>query len=132
MNWILDDKIITDIDTTKYKSFVYLIERLDTGKKYVGKKKLQRVNRKKIKGKKNRKVVKTDSDWREYYGSNDTLKNEVKELGKNCSRELYLDYVNLYLKLHITRRRFSLRMTFCSIQTDGITTGYRLESEEFI
>jgi len=90
MNWILDDKIITDIDTTKYKSFVYLIERLDTGKKYVGKKKLQRVNRKKIKGKKNRKVVKTDSDWREYYGSNDTLKNEVKELGKKLFKRTIL------------------------------------------
>lgn len=90
MSWTFNDTIVTDIDTTKYKSFVYLIERLDTGKKYVGKKKLQRVNRKKVKGKKNRRVIKSDSDWREYYGSNETLKNEVRELGEKLFKRTIL------------------------------------------
>ena len=58
--------------------FVYLITRTDTGRKYIGKKLLKFARTKVLKGKKKRFQI--DSDWLTYYGSNDTLQAEVKEL----------------------------------------------------
>ena len=72
--------------------FVYRITRLDTGRKYLGKKLLTFRRTKLIKGVK--KKVTTASEWVTYYGSNAQLKADVKELGyDNFLREiLYLCY----------------------------------------
>lgn len=64
-----------------YAAFVYLITNLDTGRMYVGKKILDRRNRKPVKGKKRRVVVVSDSDWRTYYGSSEELLKDVALLG---------------------------------------------------
>ena len=65
--------------------FVYLITNLVDGRQYVGKKLFWSSKRKSVKGKK--KKVKVESDWREYFGSNGTLQNDVKQLGSdNFSR----------------------------------------------
>jgi hypothetical protein len=70
--------------------FVYCIHNLETGRRYFGKK-LCRFSRTKqvtvtlkngTKKKKKQKVYK-ESDWREYYGSNDYLVKDVESLGKN-------------------------------------------------
>jgi Putative endonuclease segE, GIY-YIG domain len=65
-----------------YQGFVYLIEDIHTGKKYVGKKNFYSTTRVKQKGKTRRKVVKKESDWKTYYGSSDSLKKDVEEYGK--------------------------------------------------
>jgi hypothetical protein len=59
--------------------FVYLIESMDTGRKYVGKKffwtsKTRQVNKKK-------KRYKAESDWRDYYGSSESLQLDVQKFG---------------------------------------------------
>lgn len=59
--------------------FVYLITSLIDDRKYIGKKLYHSSKTKQVKGKK--KKVKIESDWREYYGSNDALKEEVKKHG---------------------------------------------------
>lgn len=56
--------------------FVYLIENLLTGKKYIGKKLSTSTRTKLINGKK--KKVKTESNWKKYFGSNDELNADVK------------------------------------------------------
>ena len=68
--------------------FVYLITNTASGRKYIGKKlaKFSKTTQKTVKlkngNKKKRKLrSKVDSDWREYYGSNDQLKKDVAELG---------------------------------------------------
>lgn len=60
-----------------FAGFVYLITDLENGKKYVGKKFF--TGMRKQKGAKRRsKIV---SDWERYFGSNDTIKALVKEIG---------------------------------------------------
>ena len=58
--------------------FLYLIENTLTGRKYIGRKYF--VQKRKPKGGKRR--VTSESDWKKYYGSNDQLKSDVKEFGK--------------------------------------------------
>jgi len=65
--------------------FLYLIENKLTGRKYLGRKYF--VQKRKPKGGKRR--VTSESDWKKYYGSNDQLKADAKEFGKeNFSRKI--------------------------------------------
>jgi hypothetical protein len=59
--------------------FVYMIENLDTGRRYIGRKYFSKAGYRQVKGK--RKKIRKPSDWETYYGSNETLKAEVKERG---------------------------------------------------
>jgi len=76
--------------------FVYLITNNLSGKKYIGKKlaKFARTTYKTVKlknGTKKKKKIrsKIDSDWREYYGSNDALNKDVQTHGtENFTREI--------------------------------------------
>lgn len=69
------------IDSGEYYGFVYMITNITNGRKYIGRKYFTSAGYKQIKGK--RKKVRKSSDWETYYGSNETLKAEVKELGEN-------------------------------------------------
>lgn len=67
--------------------FVYLITCLKTGKLYVGKKLFWSQKTKTVKGKKKR--TKVESDWKDYYGSNKVLAEEVQTNGvENYKREI--------------------------------------------
>ena len=76
--------------------FVYLITNNLSGRKYIGKKlaKFSKTTYKVVKQKngiKKKKKIrsKVDSDWREYYGSNDQLNADVQSLGtENFTREI--------------------------------------------
>lgn len=68
--WIYNDIELIEIPE-KAIGFVYLIEDTLNNKKYIGKK-LFRFLRKK-----NNKRIKVESDWKNYYGSNDKLKEQV-------------------------------------------------------
>jgi hypothetical protein len=76
--------------------FVYLIKNNVSGRKYIGKKlaKFSKTSTKTVKlknGTKKKKKIrsKVDSDWREYYGSNDQLNKDVEALGaNNFTREI--------------------------------------------
>lgn len=64
------------------QGFVYIIENLTNGRKYIGKKNFWATRRIKQKGKTRRKVVRKESDWKKYYGSNTHLCKDVEELGE--------------------------------------------------
>ena len=68
--------------------YVYLIENLITGKKYIGRKYFTAAGYRQIKGK--RKKIRKESDWKNYFGSNETLKAEVAELGEHNFRRTIL------------------------------------------
>jgi hypothetical protein len=73
--------------TDGYIGFVYLITNLTNDKKYVGKKLFKFSRTKQVKGKKKR--IKIDSDWKDYYGSNIELNEDVKNIGlHNFKREV--------------------------------------------
>ncbi len=87
VNWVYENVEFTSTDILDHLGFVYLIENLITGKKYVGKKLFYFSRTKQIKGKKKR--FKIESDWMSYYGSNVELNSDVETLGQeNFKREI--------------------------------------------
>lgn len=61
--------------------FVYQIENTITGRKYIGRKYFTQAGTKQVNGK--RKKIRKPSDWQTYYGSNETLKEDVSILGED-------------------------------------------------
>lgn len=58
--------------------FVYLIENTTNGKRYIGKKQFYSTRKlPPLKGKKRRRTVVKESDWREYTGSSDALNADI-------------------------------------------------------
>ncbi|MGY8867543.1 MAG: hypothetical protein ACKVJK_18230, partial [Methylophagaceae bacterium] len=92
MSWTYEGKSVAELQND-CEGFVYLITNLTNDKKYIGKK-LAKFKKTKppLKGKKNKRRSKVESDWRDYWGSSDHLQADVAELGtKNFTREiLYL------------------------------------------
>jgi len=68
----------------KIIGFVYKITNLQSGREYIGKKLFTSAKRKQVKGKSKRYRV--ESDWREYYGSNKELANDVVACGRDAFR----------------------------------------------
>ena len=74
-----------DFSSDDYYGFVYIITNRGNGRKYIGKKFFW--NKKTLpitKTRKRRKRLLVESDWKEYYGSNVHLKEEVQEMGADC------------------------------------------------
>jgi hypothetical protein len=86
MTWYYNGVPFEDDGT--HLGFVYLIENLITGRKYIGRKYFSKAGYKQVNGK--RKKIRKTSDWQTYYGSNDTLKREVAELGVHNYRRTIL------------------------------------------
>jgi hypothetical protein len=79
--WLYNDKEVTEENTEGHVAFVYLITNLQNNKRYIGKKLLTKTRSKVIKGRIRKKKIVTESDWRDYFGSNEVLKQEVEQLG---------------------------------------------------
>lgn len=98
-------------------SFVYIIENIDTGQKYIGKKGFLSATRKTVtlkNGKKKKKRVFVESDWRNYYGSSADFTAEVEKNGKDRYRREILHLCNSkslasYLEAH---EQFQRRVLF--------------------
>ena len=74
-----------DFTPKDYYGFVYKITNRATGKKYIGKKFFWRAKTLPItKTRKRRKKLKVESDWREYFGSNKHLQNDIIQMGVDC------------------------------------------------
>ena len=86
MTWYYDG-VPYEYDGTTF-GFVYLIENLSTGRKYIGRKYFTSAGYKQVNGKK--KKIRKPSDWQDYYGSNDTLKREVAAAGESNYRRIIL------------------------------------------
>jgi hypothetical protein len=79
--WTYQGNEVTDEMIEGKVGFVYLISCLNTGRAYVGKKLFKKTRRTKVKGSTRRKKVVTDSDWKDYYGSNAELLADVEKYG---------------------------------------------------
>lgn len=82
-DWTFQNKAVNDMPDDVV-GFVYEITNTVDGRKYIGKK-LARFKRSRppLKGRKNKRRYKVDSDWKEYYGSSDELTADVNKLGKD-------------------------------------------------
>ena len=77
-----------ELDPKKIYGFVYLIENLVNGRKYIGKKLFFFKGFKTVKKKKKRILV--ESDWKTYYGSSNALQKDIAEIGKINFRRVIL------------------------------------------
>jgi|TARA_B100001094_G_scaffold15469_1_gene13342 hypothetical protein len=92
MSWYYKDKEITVLPED-CEAFVYLITNLTNDKKYVGKKLAKfKTTKPPLKGRKNKRRGKKESDWRTYWGSSDHLNADVLELGEDKFRREILYY----------------------------------------
>ena len=73
-----------------YFGFIYEIENLVTGKKYIGRKHFWRIEKKlPLKGKKNKRHFKKETDWKDYCGSCNELMKDIEKYGKiNFKRKI--------------------------------------------
>jgi hypothetical protein len=87
LDWQYNNQTFTEDMIGDNYGFVYIITNISTNKKYIGKKFFYSTKTKQVKGKKKREKV--SSDWKSYYGSNQTLKDDISSLGKdNFKREI--------------------------------------------
>ena len=108
--WIYDGKPFTSNDIGEYFGFVYLITNLTNQRKYLGRKYFWSFRT--PKGKKRK--VKSESDWKKYYGSCPELKEDTDRIGKdNFSRTI--------LSLHKTKGKTNYEETR-QLFTNGVLT----------
>ena len=80
--WIYEDKVFED--PSGYYGFVYEITCTETNKKYICRKYFSKAKTlAPLKGKKNKRRSRVDSDWIEYYGSSKSLLEDVEKYGKD-------------------------------------------------
>lgn len=85
--WYFKNKEYKEIDSDEWIGFVYRITDIKNNRFYIGKKLFHFSKTKQVKKKKKR--FKVESDWKEYYGSNDELKTLVGSEGReNFKREI--------------------------------------------
>jgi hypothetical protein len=129
MNWLFYGSEYIDDGT--YFGFVYLIENTITGRKYIGRKYFTQAGYRTVKGK--RKRIRKESDWKDYYGSNETLKAEVEQIGKDkfvrtilhlckskseCS---YLETSEIFKQDALLREDFYNQWVTCKITSKHLT-----------
>jgi hypothetical protein len=87
--WTYQNNIVDELPVDS-EGFVYIITNITNNRKYIGKK-LAKFKKTKppLKGKKNKRRSKVESDWRDYWGSSDALLADVARLGpSNFTREI--------------------------------------------
>ena len=114
--WIYNGKVFTSSDIGDYFGFVYLITNQSNKRRYIGRKYFWSFRT--PKGKKRK--VKSESDWKKYYGSCPELKEEIEQLGRqNFSRTI--------LSLHKTKGKTNFeetRQLFVNgVLTESLDTG---------
>ena len=108
--WIYNENPFTSEDINDYYGFVYLIENKLNGKRYIGRKYLWQFRT--PRGKKRK--VKSESNWKEYYGSCPELKEDIDKLGReNFSRTI--------LSLHKTKGKTNFGETSQLFKNDVLT-----------
>ena len=80
-----DEPIVINIEN--FVGFVYQILEKDTGKSYIGYKKFwKKVTKQPLKGRKNKRHSKVESDWRTYNSSCEKLAKKIEENPENYEK----------------------------------------------
>ena len=98
--WLYEGTTFTSDDIGDFFGYVYLITNKKNGRQYIGRKYFWQFRT--PKGKKRK--VKSESDWKKYYGSCPELKEEIRQFGKQ-------DFSRVILSLHITKGKTNYEET---------------------
>ena len=98
--WMYEGVTFTSDDIDDFFGFVYCIANHQNGRKYIGRKYFWKFRT--PKGKKRK--VKSESDWKKYYGSCPELKEEIQQLGRSC-------FSRTILSLHQTKGKTNFEET---------------------
>jgi hypothetical protein len=118
--WTFNDEIFDEVDK-KYEGFVYLITNQENGMKYIGKKHFWERRKNPKTGRRQTK----EGDWRNYFGSCDDLKEDVKKLGKEkfkreilylCPHKKSMSYYETYEQFN---RNVLLDETYYNTNIEG-------------
>lgn len=83
-DWLYEGQPFTSDMIGEYVGFVYQITNLQNGKKYIGKKWFWSTKKlPPLKGKKRKRTVVKESDWKQYYGSSEEVKLLVEQQGND-------------------------------------------------
>lgn len=122
MNWTYQGKEITELPEGT-EAFVYIITNNLDNRKYVGKKLAKfKTTRPPLKGKTRKRRGTKESDWRDYWGSNDYLKEDVAKHGEeNFTREiLYMCATRGAASYLEAREQFERKVLFTDEYYNGI------------
>ncbi len=114
--WTYNGKVFVSSDIQDHFGFVYHIKNNLNGREYLGRKYFWQFRT--PKGKKRK--VKSESNWKEYYGSCPELKEDIDKFGReNFSRTI--------LSLHKTKGKTNFEETrqlfFYNVLTEGLDDG---------
>jgi len=128
MSWYYNNEPVEEI-SEEYIGFVYIITNLTNNRKYIGKKlaKFAKTTVRVVKlknGNKRKKRIrgKVESDWKDYYGSNDQLQADVAQLGTDKFRRdiLYFCKTKAECSYIEAREQFSRRV----LESDDYYNGH--------
>ena len=98
--WRYNEKVFESTDIGDYYGFVYHIINNTNGRQYIGRKYFWKFRT--PKGKKRK--VKSESDWKKYYGSCPELKEEIGKVGRE-------KFSRIILSLHHTKGKTNFEET---------------------
>ena len=98
--WTYQGTTFTSADIDDKFGFVYCITNVQTGRKYIGRKYFWQFRT--PRGKKRK--VKSESDWKKYYGSCPELKEEIERVGRE-------NFSRVILSLHYTKGKTNFEET---------------------
>ena len=98
--WTYQGTTFTSADIDNFFGFVYCITNNTNGRKYIGRKYFWKFRT--PRGKKRK--VKSESDWKNYYGSSEELKEEIQQLGRH-------NFSRVMLSLHKTAGKTNFEET---------------------
>lgn len=90
--WLFNNEPFDTDQIGKFEGFVYCITNKLNNKRYIGRKYFYNIR--KVRGKKKR--VRTESDWKEYYGSSNQLLEDIQKYGM-------MNFERRIVSLHVTR-----------------------------
>ena len=98
--WTYQGATFTTDDIDNFFGFVYCITNEQNGREYIGRKYFWKFRT--PRGKKRK--VKSESDWKKYYGSSEELKEEIQQLGRQ-------NFSRVMLSLHKTAGKTNFEET---------------------
>ena len=105
-DWTYNNKPFNSDMIGDYIGFVYEITDTENGMKYIGKKKFwSKVTRPPLKGKKRKRRSVKESDWQDYHGSSEEVKQLVENTGRWRFKRKILHLCNTlgemsYMEMH--------------------------------